>query len=64
MSDLLRKLSVRLEIAREERGQTASEYVGVLLVVSVVIAAIAGTDVGHEITKRLSDLVENISGGK
>jgi Flp pilus assembly pilin Flp len=64
MSDLLRRLSVRLDAARQQRGQTASEYVGVLLVVSVVIAAIAGTDVGHDITKKLSDLVENISGGK
>ena len=45
------------------RGQTAAEYVGVLLVVSVIIAAVAATDLGHDITHKLSDLVRDISGG-
>jgi hypothetical protein len=49
--------------AGRSRGQTAAEYVGVLLVVSVVIAAVAATDFGHDITHRLSDLVRDISGG-
>ena len=48
---------------RSELGQTAAEYLGVLLIVSVIIAAVATTDVGHEITARLSDLVRDISGG-
>jgi Flp pilus assembly pilin Flp len=59
MSDLLLRLFVRAQ-----RGQTAAEYLGVLLVVSVVIAAVAGTDLGHDITRKLSDLVRDISGGK
>jgi len=46
------------------RGQTAAEYLGVLLVVSVIIAAIAMTDVGHDITARLSELVRDIAGGE
>ncbi len=45
------------------RGQTAAEYLGVLLVVSVIIAALATTDVGHDITARLSELVQDIAGG-
>ena len=45
------------------RGQTAAEYLGVLLVVSVIIAALATTDVGHDITSRLSELVQDIAGG-
>jgi hypothetical protein len=49
--------------AGNSRGQTAAEYVGVLLVVSVIIAAVAATDFGHDITHRLSDLVRDIAGG-
>jgi hypothetical protein len=45
------------------RGQTAAEYLGVLLVVSVIIAAVATTEVGHDITRTLSDLVRDIAGG-
>jgi pilus assembly protein Flp/PilA len=64
MSDLLRELSIRAYVrARNPSGQTAAEYVGVLLVVSVIIAAVAKTDVGHEITDKLSSLVRDISGG-
>jgi hypothetical protein len=61
MPDLLRHLSIRLYVG--VRGQTAAEYVGVLLVVSVIIAAVATTGVGHDITDKLSDLVRDISGG-
>jgi Flp pilus assembly pilin Flp len=50
--------------ARENRGQTAAEYRGVLLVVSVIIAAVANTKVGDEIVKKLSSLVDAIAGGK
>jgi Flp pilus assembly pilin Flp len=50
--------------ALSERGQTAAEYLGVLHVVSVIIAAVATTDMGHDITTRLSELVQDISGGK
>ena len=49
---------------RENRGQTAAEYMGVLLVVSVIIAAVANTKVGDDIVKKLSSLVTDIAGGK
>ena len=35
-----------------------------LLVVSVIIAAVATTEVGHDITSALSDLVRDIAGGE
>jgi Flp pilus assembly pilin Flp len=64
MSDRLRELCIRLHVRGiDPRGQTAAEYVGVLLVVSVIIAAVATTGVGHDITDKLSDLVRDISGG-
>ena len=48
--------------ARCARGQTAAEYLGVLLIVSVIIATLATTDIGHEITGQLSQLVRDIAG--
>jgi hypothetical protein len=48
--------------ARSQRGQTAAEYLGVLLIVSVIIATLATTDIGHEITGQLSRLVRDIAG--
>ena len=50
--------------ARSARGQTAAEYLGVLLVVSVIIATVATTDLGHDITSRLSELVRDIANGE
>ena len=47
---------------RCERGQTAAEYLGALLVVSVVVAAIATTNLGAQITVSMQRLVCNIAG--
>jgi Flp pilus assembly pilin Flp len=52
------------ERARENRGQTAAEYMGVLLVVSVIIAAVAQTGVGGTIARKLTSLVNLIAQGK
>ena len=60
---LIRALVYARSRAREAHGQTAAEYMGVLLVVSVIIAAVAMTSVGHDITSALSDLVRDIAGG-
>ena len=57
----LRSLVERL--SDEERGQTAAEYLGVLVIVSVIIAAVAGTGVGDDIKNWIHDVVEKISGG-
>ena len=48
---------------RAERGQTSSEYLGSLLVVSVVIAAFATTEVGASIRTAMSVQVCRIGGG-
>ena len=60
---LIRALVCARSRAHEARGQTAAEYMGVLLVVSVIIAAVVTTEVGHDITSALSDLVRDIAGG-
>jgi hypothetical protein len=52
-----------VERARRSDGQTAAEYMGVLLVVSVIIAGVATTNIGHDIVTKMSDLVTKISTG-
>ena len=50
-------------VMRGERGQTSAEYLGALLVVSVVIAAFATTEVGASIRTAMSVQVCRIGGG-
>src|SRR5215213_3876555 len=49
-------------IVRSQRGQTAAEYLGALLVISVVVAAIATTNLGTQITTSMHRLVCTIAG--
>jgi Flp pilus assembly pilin Flp len=49
--------------ARDSQGQTAAEYVGVLLVVGVIVAVVARSGLGHQITDSLTGLVRDISNG-
>ena len=50
-------------VMRGQRGQTTAEYLGGLLVVSVVIAAVATTEVGASIRVAMSEQVCRIGGG-
>ena len=52
-----------MERARENRGQTAAEYMGVLLVVSVIIAGVAQTHIGDQIVEKMKHIVDQIAGG-
>jgi Flp pilus assembly pilin Flp len=47
----------------EERGQTAAEYRGILLVVAVIIGALIAADVDGKIAKAANDMVDKIAGG-
>jgi hypothetical protein len=53
-----------LERTRENRGQTAAEYMGVLLVVSVIIAGVSQTHIGDTIVEKMKHLVDAIASGK
>ena len=75
MSDLITTTRVNAELAfetlrrhisrlRQDAGQTAAEYMGVLLVVSVIIAAVATTGVGTDIKNKMADLVGYIASGQ
>ncbi|MEU2667248.1 MULTISPECIES: hypothetical protein [unclassified Streptomyces] len=48
-----------------DRGQTAFEYLGIILVVVAIIGAIMATGIGDAISTRIKGLVTSItSGGK
>ncbi|MFE9636517.1 hypothetical protein [Streptomyces sp. NPDC006463] len=54
---------IRRRYAGLDRGQTAFEYLGIILVVIVIIGAIVGTGIGTAITNKISKAVEDISAG-
>jgi hypothetical protein len=49
------------ERAKETRGQTAAEYMGVLLLIAAIIAAVVGSGMGNDIAGFLHDKVQQIS---
>jgi hypothetical protein len=51
------------ERAKQERGQTAAEYMGILLIVSVIIAALFGSGIGDLIVRAAKNLVGDIGEG-
>jgi Flp pilus assembly pilin Flp len=48
----------------DTRGQTASEYMGILLVVAVIVAGAYKSGIVDGIAHRVSDIVNAIGGGK
>jgi Flp pilus assembly pilin Flp len=49
--------------AREQRGQTAAEYMGILLIVAVIIGAIATSGIGGKISGLIGNMIDSISSG-
>ena len=49
--------------AREQRGQTAAEYMGILLVVAVIIGAVATSGIGGKISDLIGTMIDSISSG-
>ncbi|MFB8035367.1 Flp family type IVb pilin [Streptomyces sp. NPDC056004] len=47
----------------KDRGQTAFEYLGIILVVVAIIGAIAASGIGGSISSKISDLVSQIKAG-
>ena len=47
---------------RTQRGQSAAEYLGVVIVVVAVIAALSQSGIGNEIAGFLKDTIGDISG--
>jgi hypothetical protein len=51
------------EISRGERGQTASEYMGILLLVALIVSGLVTLGVPGFIAREISSLIDSISGG-
>ncbi|MEV6571539.1 hypothetical protein [Streptomyces sp. NPDC051577] len=56
--------NLRKRYPTTDRGQTAFEYLGIILVVVVIIGAIIGTGIGQAITTKITSAVASITAGK
>ena len=71
LQDAYRELCIQLHGAgvalrnrvEEQRGQTAAEYMGILLVVAVIIGALLASHIDTRIAKAAGDMVDKIAGG-
>ncbi|KOG32953.1 Flp family type IVb pilin [Streptomyces resistomycificus] len=53
---------LRTRAARDDRGQTAVEYLGIIAVVVAIVLAITGTDIGQTIYDAIVDKVDEVVG--
>ncbi|WP_432148900.1 hypothetical protein [Streptomyces sp. bgisy029] len=53
--------AIRNRYAAKDRGQTAFEYLGIILVVVAIIGAIVATGIGGAISARIQGLVNAIT---
>jgi pilus assembly protein Flp/PilA len=66
MNNWLRTTTARLRTrtARNDRGQTAVEYLGIIAVVVAIVLAITGTDIGETIFDAISNQIAEVAGGE
>lgn len=56
-------LGVRLrDRMQEDRGQTAAEYLGIVVIVAILIAALSQSKFGAEIGQAISSKITDIAG--
>ncbi|MET7756000.1 Flp family type IVb pilin [Streptomyces sp. NPDC005389] len=57
------KVGVTARLLRGDRGQTAVEYLGIIVVVVAIVVAITGTDIGQSIKTAITDKIADLTGG-
>ncbi|MDC0773965.1 Flp family type IVb pilin [Streptomyces sp. HD] len=55
--------SLQARAARNDKGQTAVEYLGIIAVVVAIVLAITGTDIGESIFEAITDKIDEVTGG-
>jgi pilus assembly protein Flp/PilA len=54
---------LRSRASRNDEGQTAVEYLGIIAVVVAIVLAITGTDIGTTIYDAITEQIANVTGG-
>ncbi|MFI1712788.1 Flp family type IVb pilin [Streptomyces litmocidini] len=57
------KVGVTSRLLRGDRGQTAVEYLGIIVVVVAIVIAITGTDIGKSIKDAITQKIADLTGG-
>ncbi|MEN3584969.1 hypothetical protein AAH978_12555 [Streptomyces sp. ZYX-F-203] len=52
-----------LHSPRDDRGQTAVEYLGIIAVVVAIVLAITGTEIGQTIYDAITARIADVAGG-
>ncbi|MFE5818027.1 Flp family type IVb pilin [Streptomyces sp. NPDC056479] len=55
--------NLRSRAVRDDEGQTAVEYLGIIAVVVAIVLAITGTDIGQTIFNAITDKITEVTGG-
>ncbi|MEU9856737.1 Flp family type IVb pilin [Streptomyces sp. NPDC047974] len=66
MYDAMLKALTRARVrvaTRGDRGQTAVEYLGIIVVVVAIVIAITGTDIGSSIKNAIAQKITELTGG-
>ncbi|MFE3072664.1 Flp family type IVb pilin [Streptomyces sp. NPDC059247] len=58
------RVHITTALLRRDRGQTAVEYLGIIVVVVAIVIAITGTDIGKSIKDAISQKIADVTGGK
>ncbi|MEV8432174.1 MULTISPECIES: Flp family type IVb pilin [Streptomyces] len=53
---------LRSRTARDDKGQTAVEYLGIIAVVVAIVLAITGTDIGQTIYDAIVEQIDELTG--
>jgi len=46
--------------AKDDSGQTAAEYMGIIVVIAIIIAAIVSTDIGNDLAEKIQTKIGEI----
>ncbi|MEU6087785.1 hypothetical protein ABZ865_13375 [Streptomyces sp. NPDC047085] len=55
--------NLQARAARNDKGQTAVEYLGIIAVVVAIVLAITGTSIGQTIFDAITQKISEVTGG-